>query len=170
MNKETEIKRIVEEYFSLKLKTRSRKREYVEARAFYYRFTRMYTRLSLDAIGKFVGRDHACVINALNRLDGWLSYDRRLMSYYSELDRLVIDACKDIEDNYPFATSEQMFEDKYKRIKAKYKELLSRYNFLVEEIKSYDSSSYVGRSTNVGKKRLMSVVNDMIQKEIEEVR
>src|SRR5210317_1488119 len=168
MNKETEIKRIVEEYFSLKLKTRSRKREYVEARAFYYRFTRMYTRLSLDAIGKFVGRDHACVINALNRLDGWLSYDRRLMSYYSELDRLVVDACKDIEDNYPFATPEQMFEEKDRNMKAKYKELLSRYNFLVQEIKIFNEPA-MGGLAKVKKERLMSVVNDMIKKEVEEV-
>lgn len=169
MNKETEIKRVVEDYFGVKMKDRTRKRKYVEARAFYYRFTRMYTRLSLADIGDIVGRDHASVLNGLRRLDGWLTYDKRMISYYSELDRLVINVCKDIEDNYPFATSEQMFEDKYKNIKIRYKELLSRYNFLVEEIKNYDDSSYVGRSVSYGKKKLISVVNDMIEKEIEEV-
>lgn len=168
MDKETAIKGVIEDYFDVKLKTDTRKRNYVEARAFYYRFCRQYTRSSLQSIGEIVGRDHACVINGLNRLDGWLTYDKRLLSYYSELDRLVVNACKDIDEKYPFATSEQMFEDKYKEIKEKYNELLSRYQFLVEEIKIYDEKSRGGLS-KVKKDRLMNVLNSVIEKEVEEV-
>jgi len=159
------INNIIEKYFNLNTKRDTRKRQYVEARAFYYKFCRLYTRESLESIDKFVGRDHACVINGLDRLDGWLTYDKRIIAYYSELDRLIKEELKQIDEDYTYASVEKLYEVRYTEISKKYKELLSRYNFLVSEIKEYDNKSK-GMLAKVKKDRLMKTVNDLIEKPI----
>lgn len=160
------IKNTIEEYFRLNITKATRKREYVEARAFYYRFCRMYTKNSLSYIGELVGKDHACVLNGMNRIDGWLTYDKRLLSYYSELDRIIREELKGIEDSYEFMTSEQVFESKYSDMKKRYKELLNRYHFLISEIKEYDQKSK-GMLAKVRKDRLMEKVNELIDTPID---
>jgi len=160
------IKKIVDQYFDINIKRNTRKREYVEARAFYYKFCRLYTKDSLNAIGITMGRDHACVINALDRLDGWLTYDKRIIAYYSELDRLIKEGLKDINEDYTYASVEKLFEVRYTEVSKKYKELLNRYNFLISEIKEYDQKSS-GMKAKVKKDRLMKTINDLIEKPVE---
>lgn len=161
------IKSAVEDYFRIKINKNTRKREFVEARAFYYRFARMYTKASMASIGELVNKDHACVINALNRLDGWMTYDKRILAYYSELDRLVRDNLRGVDDDYDFRTPEQVFESKYLEMKDRYKELLNRYNFLVSEIREYDQKSR-GMMAKVRKDRLMNKINQLIDTPIEQ--
>ena len=160
------IKKIVDQYFNINIKRNTRKREYVEARAFYYKFCRLYTKDSLNTIGITMGRDHACVINALDRLDGWLTYDKRIIAYYSELDRLIKEGLKDINEDYTYASVEKLFEVRYTEVSKKYKELLNRYNFLISEIKEYDQKSS-GMKAKVKKDRLMKTINDLIEKPVE---
>jgi|SRR5210317_170250 len=161
------IKSAVEDYFRIKINKQTRKREFVEARAFYYRFARMYTKASMASIGELVGKDHACVINGLNRLDGWMTYDKRILAYYSELDRLVRDNLNGVEDDYDFRTPEQVFESKYLDMKERYQELLNRYTFLVTEIREYDQKSR-GMMAKVRKDRLMDKINQLINTPIEQ--
>jgi len=113
-----------------------------------------------------MGRDHACVINALDRLDGWLTYDKRIIAYYSELDRLIKEGLKDINEDYTYASVEKLFEVRYTEVSKKYKELLNRYNFLISEIKEYDQKSS-GMKAKVKKDRLMKTINDLIEKPVE---
>lgn len=161
------IKSAVEDYFKIKINKNTRKREYVEARTFYYRFSRMYTKASMTSIGELVNKDHACVINGLNRLDGWMTYDKRILAYYSELDRLVRQNLNGVEDDFDFRTPEQVFESKYLDMIDKYKELLNRYNFLVSEIREYDQKSR-GMMAKVKKDRLMDNINQLINIPVEQ--
>lgn len=161
------IKSTVEEYFRIKIDKNTRRREFIEARAFYYRFARMYTKASMTSIGELVNKDHACVINALNRLDGWMTYDKRILAYYSELDRLVRENLSGVEDDYDFRTPEQVFESKYLDMKERYQELLNRYTFLVSEIREYDQKSR-GMMAKVKKDRLMDKINQLINTPIEQ--
>jgi len=131
------IKKIIEEYFSLQLIRKTRKREYVEARAFYYKFCRLFCKSSLTTIGDNLERNHATVLNALNRLDGWLTYDKRLMSYYNELDRIIREGLKDVDDDYDYVSVGQLYESKYNDLTEKYKELINKYNFLKSQLKRY---------------------------------
>jgi len=85
MEQET-IKEIVCNYFNLDITRTTRKKEYVEARAFYYRLMRQHTRLSLYEIGKSVNRDHASVIHGMKQLHDWIQVDASLKAKYRILD------------------------------------------------------------------------------------
>ena len=84
---------------------------------------------------------------------------------YSELDRLIKEELKQIDEDYTYASVEKLYEVRYTEISKKYKELLSRYNFLVSEIKEYDNKSK-GMLAKVKKDRLMKTVHDLIEKPI----
>jgi len=77
MNKQM-IKEIVDNYFELNLKRNTRKRQYVEARAIFYKLCREFTKLSLEEIGKQVDRDHASVLHGIRSLNNWVEYDNRI--------------------------------------------------------------------------------------------
>ena len=77
MNKQM-IKEIVDNYFELNLKRNTRKRQYVEARAIFYKLCREFTKLSLEEIGKQVDRDHASVLHGIRSLNNWIEYDNRI--------------------------------------------------------------------------------------------
>ena len=63
-----DIKNFVDSEFDIDISTNTRKREYVEARALYYKLAKEYTKLSLERIGGKLKRDHATVIHALNNV------------------------------------------------------------------------------------------------------
>jgi len=77
MNKQM-IKEIVDNYFELNLKRNTRKRQYVEARAIFYKLCREFTKLSLEEIGEQVNRDHASVLHGIRSLNNWIEYDNRI--------------------------------------------------------------------------------------------
>jgi len=72
------IKQIVDDYFKLEISTNTRKREYVEARAIFYKLCKEFTKLSLEEIGTKVGRDHASVLHGIKTLGIWMEYDNRI--------------------------------------------------------------------------------------------
>lgn len=131
------IKNVIEDYFKVKIKKQTRKKEYIEARAFYYKFCRQYTRGSLQSIGETVGKDHACVINGINRLEGWLTYDKRIIAYYNELEGLLREKLEDFDDNFVFIKARELYEYKYNDMKEKYRDLIHKYNFLKSQLKKY---------------------------------
>ena len=83
------IKNLVQEHYGIDIAESTRKRHYVEARAMYFSLLRKYTRLSLEAIGKTVGRHHASVIYNIQQLEGWLKYDKKLYSDYEYLSNTL---------------------------------------------------------------------------------
>ena len=77
MNKDT-IKQIVESYFEISISRNTRKRQYVEARAIYFKLCRIFTQLSLEQIGKSVNRDHASVLHGVKSINTWVQVDKRM--------------------------------------------------------------------------------------------
>ncbi len=77
MNKDT-IKQIVESYFEINISRNTRKRQYVEARAIYFKLCREFTQLSLGQIGKSVNRDHASVLHGVRSINTWVQVDKRM--------------------------------------------------------------------------------------------
>lgn len=77
MNKEM-IKEIVDNYFEINLKRNTRKRNYVEARAIFYKLCREFTKMSLEQIGEQVNRDHSSVLHGIRCLNNWVEQDNRI--------------------------------------------------------------------------------------------
>ena len=130
------VKDVVEENYNIKIDEDTRKAEYVEARAMYYKLLRSHTHLSLDRIGRSVGRDHAGVLNALKRLDGLLSYDKRLINIYSEFNKRILEQKLKAEGINLYELNknlEQLYEYKYVKLAKKYNELLDKFNSLFSQ-------------------------------------
>ena len=89
MNKET-IKEIVENYFELSISRNTRKRQYVEARAIYFKLCREFTQLSLEQIGKSVNRDHASVLHGVRSINTWVQVDKRMSNSMHILRNKII--------------------------------------------------------------------------------
>ena len=89
MNKET-IKEIVESYFEISISRNTRKRQYVEARAIYFKLCRIFTQLSLEQIGKSVNRDHASVLHGCRSINTWVEVDKRINNNMRILKNKII--------------------------------------------------------------------------------
>ena len=136
------IKQVVEEHFKIQLNSKTRRREYVEARAIYYKLLRDNTRMSLANIGKTMGRDHATVLHSVRRVDDWIKYDKQIRLDYNTLNDRVQHAIRiNPELLNQVTTIEGFYEVEYKKIEAEhnnllinntkeYKDLVNRYNFL----------------------------------------
>jgi chromosomal replication initiator protein len=83
------IQKIVSEYFELPsdmLKSKSRKRELVQARQISMYLAKSYTKASLKAIGShFGGRDHSTVIYACQTVDDLMETDKKFRAYVSDI-------------------------------------------------------------------------------------
>ena len=81
------------EVFEIDIRNTTRKREYVEARAFYYEIARKVTNFSLEEIGRQVDKDHATVLYALMNIVQFLD-EKEIQkgfanfSYVDEEDKL----------------------------------------------------------------------------------
>tara|TARA_B110000967_G_C18850419_1_gene544305 strand:+ start:71 stop:526 length:456 start_codon:yes stop_codon:yes gene_type:complete len=89
MNKDT-IKQIVESYFEISISRNTRKRQYVEARAIYFKLCRIFTQLSLEQIGKSVNRDHASVLHGVKSINTWVQVDKRMNNNMRILKNKII--------------------------------------------------------------------------------
>jgi len=89
MNKET-IKEIVERYFEINISRNTRKRQYVEARAIYFKLCREFTQLSLGQIGESVNRDHASVLHGVRSINNWVQVDKRMNNSMHILKNKII--------------------------------------------------------------------------------
>ena len=85
----TLIQEIVEQHLKLDITTKTRKREYVEARGIYFYLTRQYTRMSLSSIGKTMGRDHSTVLHFERLIPHWLMYNIQLKEDYNIINKRI---------------------------------------------------------------------------------
>lgn len=68
---------------------KSRKREYVIYRHSFLVALRKYSTMSLDAIGKILGKDHATVIHACKQHEMNYKFDRDYKAVYYQVDDIV---------------------------------------------------------------------------------
>lgn len=68
----------------------TRVREYVQARAMYYKFARE-NGATLMQIGQSAGKDHATIIHALRKFDEYHKYDEVFRKQYAQLTELLTD-------------------------------------------------------------------------------
>ena len=143
------IKEIVEDFYKLKIDLKTRQRKYVEARAIYYKLLRDNSRMSLEAIGKTMNRDHATALHSLKNIKDWLEYDEQLRQDYKTISERVEHAAKINPDFLTEAVSiEGFYEIEYKKLEEEYKKLEEKHNYivnnkiaeaLVEEAKKYNT-------------------------------
>lgn len=79
------FKKIIELETGVNVEIVSRKRNFVEARAMYYKLLRDVSNMTFQAIGDTVNKDHATIIHSLNSVDDWMRYDRKLADRYKNI-------------------------------------------------------------------------------------
>ena len=148
------IKNLVESEFNLKLKIKTRKREYVEARAMYYMLLRDKNKMSVCAIAKTPDKNYATVLHSLNALRNWMSYDTNIKSIYNTLEKKVDDIIRLHPDLFKVALTEEEFyilaykeiennsKLKYNELASKYRTLRGRYSFLLWKLRHTSPKTY----------------------------
>ena len=79
------FKKIIEFETGVNVEIVSRKRNFVEARAIYYKLLRDISNMTLQAIGDTVNRDHATILHSLKSVDDWMKYDTKLSGKYKNI-------------------------------------------------------------------------------------
>jgi predicted transcriptional regulator len=148
------IKNLVESEFNLKLKIKTRRREYVEARAMYYMLLRDKGKMTVCAIAKTLDKNHATVLHSLKGLRNWMSYDTNMKSIYDSLEKKVDNIIKLHPELFNVVVTEEEFyvlaykelEDKYKshykELEDKNRKLRGRYSFLLHKLKHTSPKTY----------------------------
>jgi len=92
------IRKAVETVTNCDVVERTRQREYVQARSIFYRFARD-NKQTLQAIGKFLERDHATVMHSLKKFEQDVEYDSLFRANYNAvkdiLGNLDVKGCED---------------------------------------------------------------------------
>ena len=133
MNKDT-IKQIVESYFEISISRNTRKRQYVEARAIYFKLCRIFTQLSLEQIGKSVNRDHASVLHGVKSINTWVQVDKRMNNNMRILKNKIVNYQKEKDETVELNESIVL---KYIQLKEQVKwqeEMIQKLNTDLNEI------------------------------------
>ena len=92
------IRKAVETITNCDVADRTRQKEYVQARSIFYRFARD-NKQTLQAIGKFLRRDHATVMHSLKKFEQDVEYDSLFRANYNAvkdiLGNLDVKGCED---------------------------------------------------------------------------
>lgn len=129
MNNEKIINRLkiimqrVNKTYGLVISKKTRGREYVYARAVYYKLARELTDYSLSQIGLLVHRDHASVLHGLKTFDLLSLWDET--EYTEPYGRMFIELKNDF---YFKDTSEGTSKDKFYTLLNHHIELKQKYN------------------------------------------
>lgn len=87
------IQKVVCDYFDLPIelmKSKTRKREVVQARQIAMYFAKQYTKSSLATIGAHCGgKDHATVLHACKTVNNLMDTDKRFRAYVEELEKKI---------------------------------------------------------------------------------
>lgn len=87
------IQKVVCDYFDLPIelmKSKTRKREVVQARQLAMYFAKQYTKSSLATIGAHCGgKDHATVLHACKTVNNLMDTDKRFRAYVQELEKKI---------------------------------------------------------------------------------
>lgn len=86
------IKNLVEKATNKDISTRTRTRNIVYIRSIFFKLARVYTRESLAAIGKVVGRDHATVMHGVRVFDTQIKVypdAKEYLNIYNDLELYI---------------------------------------------------------------------------------
>ena len=129
------IKNLVEEEFNVQLIRKTRRREYVEARAMYYKLLLDKKNMSLTAIAKTLNKNHATVLNAKRRLRDWMETDSNIESIYRGLEKRVDAMIGKFPEKFnKTKTERQLYISEYEELETRYRALKGRHNLLLSEI------------------------------------
>tara|TARA_R110002012_G_scaffold57967_1_gene150404 strand:- start:644 stop:1318 length:675 start_codon:yes stop_codon:yes gene_type:complete len=85
------IKGIVNEFFEVNITSKSRKRQFVDARSMYYSLSReLIPGATLERIGKSVHKDHASVNHGIKTLHSFLEFDKPTQNNYLTLKHICL--------------------------------------------------------------------------------
>lgn len=155
------IKNLVESEFNLQLKRKTRRREYIEARAMYYMLLREKGRMTVSSISKTLDKNHATILHALKNLHNWMTYDTNIKSIYDSLEEKVNKIMLLHPEEFEHASTEEKFylsayvdlenkmieqEELHKKIfddmESKYRTLRGRYRFLLFKLRNTSPETY----------------------------
>ncbi len=125
----SQIKVQVSKELGLSLNRNTRRREYVYARAIYFKLCREFSHATLTSIGKSVNRDHASVLHGLFVFDVIALHKDTILSSYTKIrNELLIQSDDDLKkyngDNYYKIKYNQLIED--------FQELQKKYDLINE--------------------------------------
>ena len=85
------IKKLVEQEYGYCIDSPTRKREVVEARGMYYAILKEFSSLSLAAIARTVGKNHATILHGLKNFSQWRKDNKYLnIAYRNVVDKLSL--------------------------------------------------------------------------------
>ena len=165
------IKRLVEQEYGYFIDSPTRKREVVEARGMYYKVLKEFTNMSLAAIAKTVGKNHATVLHGLKHFDVWRKDNKYLdIAYKNVLEKLTVlddvESFKDVREmrkelvrlkleNYNLKNNEQkkgsieqllkdLPIDKVEEVKERLKAIVDSYSWKYKDkVKVYQANATV---------------------------
>ena len=137
MNQETsplsislaDIKHFVENELKLNISRNTRKREYVYARAIFFKLCKEFSHQTLSNIGEFVGRDHASVIHGLYVFDVIALHKDSILNSYTKIRNKIFE---ETEDDLRKYNRENYYKIKYKQLLEQHQELQNRYDLAYE--------------------------------------
>lgn len=122
-----EIRELIEANTGINLSTKTRKIEFVYARAIYFLLCREKTNLSLNKIGQTLGKDHATVLHAIKMIEDVYFQDPYFCNMYENIaSQIKIQSDKHKTKVEILEESNRDLKIKYFKLKAKYEELLKK--------------------------------------------
>jgi len=95
------VKKIVNDYFEINISDTSRKRDFVDARRFYYTLSREFVRnATLEKIGGLVKKDHASVNFGIKTLHSFMQYDKNTQNNYLTLKKICLSKLDELANPY----------------------------------------------------------------------
>jgi len=137
MNQETnplsislaDIKHFVENELKINISRNTRKREYVYARAIFFKLCKEFSHQTLSNIGEFVGRDHASVIHGLYVFDVIALHKDSILNSYTKIRNKIF---AETEDDLRKYNRENYYKIKYEQLLEEHQELQNRYDLVYE--------------------------------------
>lgn len=138
------IKNIVEKEFNVQIIRKSRRRQYIEARAMYYKLLLDKKNMSLTSIAKTVNKTHATALNGIKRINDWMETDRNLFNVYETLEDKVDAMIKKFPKKFnKTKTEKELYIKEYEDLELKYKALKGRHHLLLNEIERITPNYYI---------------------------
>ena len=130
--KKTELKNIIKHETSIDLNNKEnllcRDRDFIEARAIYYKLLRKYTNMTYTKIGRSVSKNHATILHACNNFDWWLKQDEGLLNVYTKVK-------EKFSDYLGYEKVDKKLEYNLERLFENYIDLKKQYEILKEHVK-----------------------------------
>lgn len=123
------IKHFVENELKINISRNTRKREYVYARAIFFKLCKEFSHQTLSNIGEFVGRDHASVIHGLYVFDVIALHKDSILNSYTKIRNKIFE---ETEDDLKKYNRENYYKIKYEQLLEEHQELQKRYDINYE--------------------------------------